>query len=189
MRFGLREIMFLILLLAIPLGSWWFVLRPRNTQLSELREQIQAKRVKLKALGQASTTITELQREIDDYNAAIDFFRSKLPQEKEMDKVMREVWTLAKESELATKSIRTLKRSAALSITDPDGPYAEQPISLELEGDFNQGLYNFLLSLEKKARITRIHQIHVKKLPKAAEGEVSARMEMSIFFERNGQED
>ena len=70
----------------------------------------------------------KLQEEIGEYNKAIDFFQSKLPPEKEMDKVLREVWQLAQANDLVTKGIRTLKRSGTLTLADSSGPYAEQPI-------------------------------------------------------------
>jgi len=190
MKFGLRETLFVAMLICIPLGAWWFVFRPRNTQVSELREQMQVKRARLNALSRTQANIADLQTEIDQYNEAIDFFQNKLPPEKEMDKVLREVWNLAKASSLTTKAIRTMKRhgGGGVTIADPDGPYAEQPISLELEGDFRHGLYNFLLALERKPRITRIQGMELAKVGQD-EGLVNAKIVMSIFFERGGRKD
>ncbi|NQU75892.1 MAG: type 4a pilus biogenesis protein PilO [Planctomycetes bacterium] len=188
MKFGLREILFLLLLVAIPVGSWWFVFRPRNAQITEARKQIQTKQVKLQAIRRATSTMDSLKADIDEYNKAIEFFQSKLPQEKEIDKVLGEVWKLAQTSNLVTKGIRTLKRGGTVTLTDSAGPYAEQPIELELEGDFNEGLYSFLLALEKKPRITRIHAMNLEKRKIPDEGQVNAKIVMSIFFERNDPE-
>ena len=33
MKFGLREIVFVVLLMAIPVGAYWFVFRPQNIQI------------------------------------------------------------------------------------------------------------------------------------------------------------
>ena len=71
-----------------------------------------------------------------------------------------------------------------MSVVDPIGPYAEQPIALELEGGFKDGLYSFLLDLERTPRITRIHQLDIDQLPNASEGQVRVAVVMSIFFER-----
>lgn len=185
MKFGLRETLFLALLLAIPIGAWWFVFRPHNAQIAEARQQIEAKRAKLQALNRATATLSNLKAEIDEYNKAIDFFQSKLPEEKEMDKVLKEVWQLAESSNLKAKSIRTLRRTRAGSLIDPSGPYAEQPILLELEGGF-PGLYGFLLALEKTPRIIRIQDMKLDKLDKVDESEMKAQLTLSIFFERNG---
>jgi len=189
MRFGMREILFLLLLAAIPIASWWFVFRPRNAQIADAKQQIQAKRMKLQSLNRTTARMGRLKTDIDEYNKAIDFFQSKLPPEKEMDKVLGEVWQLAQANNLSTKSIRTVKKRGLIMLTDPNGPYAEQPISLELEGDFNQGLYSFLLALENKPRITRIHRVQVEKVRNGAEGEVRAEIVMAIFFERSGEKE
>jgi type IV pilus assembly protein PilO len=191
MRFGMREILFLLLLVAIPVGAWWFVFHPRNIQIAQAKEQIQAKRLKLQALNRATATIDSLKSDIQEYNRAIDFFQSKLPAEKEMDKVLREVWELAQACNLTAKSVRTEKRQGPVMLSDTAGPYAEQPVCLELDGDFNSGLYSFLLALEKKARITRIHTMTVEKNSAKDDGEglVHATLVMSIFFERNGQKE
>lgn len=185
MKFGLREILFVILLLAIPTGAWLLVFRPHNAQIREANLQIEAKRAKLQALDRATATLANLKSEIDDYNKAIEFFQSKLPEEKEMDQVLKEVWQLAEANSLTATSIRTLKRTKAGSLIDPTGPYAEQPILLELEGNF-AGLYSFLLALEKKPRIIRIQEMDLAKIDKASEGQMTAKLTMSIFFERNG---
>jgi type IV pilus assembly protein PilO len=79
MRFGMREILFLLLLVAIPVGAWWFVFHPRNLQIAQAKEQIQEKRLKLQALNRATATIDNLKNDIEEYNKAITFFHSKLP--------------------------------------------------------------------------------------------------------------
>ena len=75
MKFGLREVLFVALLMCIPLGAWWFVFRPRSAQIGELREQMQAKRAKLSALNRAQANIEDLQGEIGQYNEAIALFQ------------------------------------------------------------------------------------------------------------------
>jgi Tfp pilus assembly protein PilO len=196
MKFGTREILFLLLLVAIPVGSWVLVFRPRDQRIEEAREEITAKRAKLNSLNRATATIKDLENEIKQYNQAIEFFRSKLPQEKEMDQVLGEVWTLAQTCNLNVTGVRTISRVGAVSLIDPEGPYSEQPVRLQLEGDFNQALYSFLLALEKRPRITRIIKMQVAKLadpvskdqPKT-EGKVKADIEMSVFFERSAKEE
>jgi len=68
---------------------------------------------------------------------------------------------------------------------EPNGPYAEQPVFLQLEGDF-KGFYSFLLALENKARIMRIQQMELEKLTNEQEGQMRADLTISIFFERSG---
>ena len=187
MKFGIREIVFIVVLTAIPVGAWWFVFRPATARNAEMMKQIEKRQAKLQALNQATATIGDLKVEIVSLEEAIKFFRSKLPGEKEIDKVLREVWRLAEANRLTTKSIRTLKATGSTKmLTDPAGPYAEQPISIRLEGSFT-GFYGFLLALETQPRIMRIQQMSIEKPAKAGEGHIRADCMVSIFFERSGK--
>jgi Tfp pilus assembly protein PilO len=187
MKFGIREIVFIVLLTAIPVAAWAFVFRPNNARKADMAAQIKSRQTKLQALNKATATIGDLKTEIASLEKAISFFRSKLPNENKMDQVLQEVYRLAKANQLNTKSIRTLKPKKEIMVTDPSGPYGEQPISLELEGSFT-GFYRFLLALERQPRIMRIQQMAMKKLLKAPEGHVRAECNVSVFFEHSGKE-
>jgi type IV pilus assembly protein PilO len=180
MKSRLREIIFVAMLMGIPVAAWWGVFRPANLRNTEMLRQIAFRHDRLRDLNQATATLGDLKKEITSLEEAIAFFQSKLPNEKEMDKVLREVWQLAETNHLATKSIRTLppqdKEGAA-------GP-REQPIAVALEGDF-RGFYGFLQSLENQPRIMRINSMTLAKLKDAPQGQVEVAFNMSIFFERS----
>ena len=185
MKLGIREIVFVVVLTAIPVGAWWFVFRPADTRDDEMIKQIETRQQKLQSLNRATATIGDLKVEVSSLKEAIKFFRSKLPGEKEIDKVLQEVWRLAEVNKMTTKSIRTLKStSSVVTLTNPSGPYAEQPISLELEGTFT-GFYGFLLALETQPRIMRIQQMNIKKIPAKGEGYIQVDCTISVFFERS----
>lgn len=186
MKFGLREILFIVVLMAIPVGAYWFVFRPQNTRNDEMRKQIDARQAKLRELNRATGTIGDLKTEISSLSQAISFFQSKLPSEKEIDKILQEVWLLAESNKLATKSIRTLTRQTGM-FTTAGSEQAEQPIAVMLEGDFH-GFYSFMLALENQPRIMRIQSMKIKKPKGAPEGTVSVEFEMSIFFEKDKAE-
>jgi len=186
MKFGAREIVFLAVLTAIPVGAWWLVFRPSSLRNREMAEQIEKRQDKLRELNKATATIGDLKTEIASLDEAITFFRRKLPSEKEMDKVLEEVWRLAEASQLITKSIRTLKDGTGPMLTDPNGPYAEQPISMQLEGPFT-GFYSFLLALESQARIMRMREMNITKTTKCPEGFIRVDCKVSVFFERAGK--
>lgn len=187
MKFGLREAVFTVLLMAIPAGAWWFVFRPNNARNAQRLEQIQAKREKLKDLNHATATIGDLKREIVSLEKAIRFLESRLPDEKEIDKVLREIWKLAEANRLKTNSIRTLKWRADKAFTAKSAPQAELPIEVRLEGDF-RGFYTFLQAVENQPRIMRIRKMTLEQAAKAPTGHVQATFEMSIFFERETTE-
>ncbi len=185
MKPGLREIIFIVLLMAIPIGAWWFVFKPSNARNAEIRQQIEIKQAKLRLLNQATASIGDLKKEIKSLEDAIDFFQSKLPSEKEIDKVLKEVWQLAESNNLTTKNIRTLKRKRDKNYSTATSRFAEQPISMKLEGDF-QGFYAFLLALEQQPRIMRVSKMDVSKVEDGPQGQIQADFIMSIFFENKG---
>jgi Tfp pilus assembly protein PilO len=182
MKFGLREIIFIVLLTALPLGAWWLIFRPHNAAEAQMLKQITAKQDRLRELNHTTGTIGDLKREIEDLQKAVAFFQSKLPSEKEIDKVLQEVWNLAEANQLTTKSIRTADKPGD-TFASPSGPHAEQMIQMTLEGDF-RGFYGFLLALENQPRIMRIRKMKMVTPDKASPGYVQVTFEMSIFFER-----
>jgi len=184
MKVGLREIIFILLLMAIPIGSWWFVFRPHNAREAQMLAEIEAKQEKLRALNRATATIGDLRKEIRALEKALAFFRDKLPSEKEIDKVLKEVWLLAESNNLITKSIRTRQQNSSNSFATKFGAHSEQPIAMQLEGDY-LGLYAFLQALENQPRIMRVCSMKLRKPKKGAPGSVQADFEMSIFFDKN----
>jgi type IV pilus assembly protein PilO len=182
MKPGPREITFALLLMAIPLGAWYFVFRPQNARDMELRQQIQLKQEKLRAVNRATAVIGDLQKEISSLSGAIELFQSKLPSDMEIDKVLQELWKIAETNQLTTKSVRTLPRTPD-NLLAGGVQHAEQPISMQLEGDFN-GFYRFLQALESQPRIMRVRTLTVGKNPKV-DGGIQASLVMSIFFDRS----
>jgi len=177
-----RQAVFVILLLGMVVGAWYFVFRPRSLQDKKMRTQIAAKQQQLQKLNRATATIGDLRKEIAELAKAIDFFHSKLPNEKEIDKVLEEVWRLAEANSLTTKGIYTTKRAGVSPFIADGASQTEQPIKMEFEGDF-LGFYEFLLALENQPRIMRVRQILLDQLG-GKNGTVKAKVDMSIFFEK-----
>jgi len=178
----LRLGVFVLLLLGILAGAWHFVFRPRDLLEQQMRRQIEAKRAQLQKLNQATASIGNLKAEITGLENAIGFFHSKLPSEKEIDKVLEEVWRLAEANRLTTKGIYTARRAGASVFVAEGSSQREQPIRMEFEGDF-AGFYQFLLALEGQPRIMRLSTMSLE--PRGTEpGFIKAEVEMSIFFEK-----
>ena len=174
MKFGIREVIFVIVMLGLLGSTNYFVFTKANKKKQDLLTDIRQKQTALSNLQAATAGIEDLNRKIEELQQAITFFESKLPQEKEVDKILKEVWTMAEANQLTTKSIKTLR-------TERGPNYSEQPIELSLQGNFN-GLYSFLLQLEKLQRITRVTQLNLQKISDR-DGEMQASMTLSIFFE------
>lgn len=186
MKFGLREALFTLVLMLIPVGAWWFIFRPQNANNASLKEEIALRQAKLQKLNLALGTIGDLEAEIESLEEAIAYFQSKLPGEKEIDKILQEIWLLAEDNNLKAKSIRPLNRKSAL-FTNESSPQAEQPIAIQLEGNFS-GFYAFLLALEDQPRIMRVGRMNIEVPSRSpGPGYVEIGLEISIFFEPNAK--
>ena len=174
MKFGIREIIFVLVMLGLLGSTNYFVFSKSNKRKAERLAEIRQRQTALSNLQAATAGIDDLNRKIDELQKAITFFESKLPQEKEVDKILKEVSQMSETNNLVTKTVKTLPSEK--------GPnYSEQPIQMSLSGDFN-GFYSFLLQLEKLPRITRVTQMTLTKISDR-DGEMQAQLTLSIFFE------
>jgi type IV pilus assembly protein PilO len=174
MKIGFREVLFVCVMMGLLASTYFFVFTKKQAERYSLERDTAQKQTQLVHLRRATAGIDDLSRKIDELQRAIDFFESKLPQEKEVDKILKEVWQMAEANSLQTKTIKTLRTERAAA-------YSEQPIQMSLKGDFN-GFYAFLLQLEKLPRITRITRMNLTKI-NDKDGEMEATLTLSIFFE------
>ncbi len=183
MRFGTRESVFVLLLLAMPVAAYFFVFRPRNTQIAEVTTEIHKKQAKLEQLRKASKNIVDLGDEIEKLSETIELFEQKLPAQREVEVILKQVWELAAKHRLTPKSVRTDK-----PVTAAANFAAEQPIKMTIHGDFD-GFYSFLLDLEKLRRITQMPQMKLEKIKADTEGQMEANVVLSIYFDPDGKAD
>jgi type IV pilus assembly protein PilO len=174
MKFGIRELILVCAMVGLLICSYLFVFKTANAKREDLKTDIATKQKALTNLRQATSGVDDLEKKIDELQRAITFFESKLPQEKEIDKILREISQMADQNSLQTKTVKMLKSERGPS-------YSEQPIQVSLAGDFN-GFYSFLLQLEKLSRITRVTQMKLEKIDER-DGEMQAQLTLSIFFE------
>ena len=80
MRFGLRELIFLLVLLAMPGAAYFFVFQPKNQLQQDARAEIVAKKAKLSALDKATEQFVNLDKEIVRLKGAIEMIEEKLPE-------------------------------------------------------------------------------------------------------------
>lgn len=177
MRFGFRELVFILLLMAVPAAAYFFVFSPRNVQIAQMRDEIRIKRAKLEQLSQATASMKDLGAEIDRLTQAVKVFEQKLPAQREVEVLLNQATELAGKQRLGVKSLRTDKAVAAAQ-------YSEQPIKMVIVGDFD-GFYSFLLDLERLKRITRMNQMQLKRIQND-EGQMQAEITLSIFFDPSG---
>ena len=174
MKFGAREILFVTLMGGLLVATYFLVLAKGQARREALLAEISSKQTALANLKSSTAGIDDLGHKIDELQKAIAFFESKLPQEREVDKILKEVWQMAEANNLQTKKVQTMKSQRGSN-------FSEQPIQLSLSGDFN-GYYSFLLQLEKLPRLTRITEMKLEKISER-DGEMTAQMTLNIFFE------
>ena len=130
-------------------------------------------RAKLNELEQATAAAKDLAAQLQKIEEAIEAFESKLPPSSEIHTVLENVTLIAQRHGLTPKSIRTQKNKN-------NRGYIEQPLAMELHGNFNS-YYAFLLELEQLDRITKIRELKLEKSDR--EGQTEATFVMSIFFQ------
>lgn len=178
MRIGIRETFLLALLLALPLLSWWLVFRPQNAFISQAKREIEHKNQMLDKLRQTTARNEDLQRANEEILQNIQSIEARLPSNKEVDAVIRQVSDLAVESGLEPPNIESDKPVAAAL-------YMEQPLKMKITGNFN-GFYEFLVKLEQLPRITRIPDMKITRSTDH-DGHMKAEFVLSIYFQQEGK--
>ena len=185
MKFGLREVIFLAILLAVPAASWWYVFNPRNQDIEQATDEIAAKRGKLEQLREVSSQIDDLGVAIEEGRRAIEIIESKLPSEQGIDSILSNTWELARRNQLVVKSVKTDK-------SVPAARYMERPLQVVMEGEFD-GFYQFLLDQEQLPRITRIKNMTLERRAGSkgvgqndgfSEDSMRAEFTLSIYYEK-----
>src|SRR5688572_23829912 len=174
MKPGIRVLLFAMVMIGLLVGSYFFVFLKHDEKKRDKQDQVNKKLKALSDLERATANVKDVDIKIAELKKATEFFESKLPQAKEMDKVLKEVWELAERNGLKTKSVRTAKAKKMSG-------YSEQPIDMSLSGDFH-GFYEFMLQLEKLPRLTKVSHLHLSKMTDK-DGDMQAQLTVSIFFE------
>ncbi|HOK94635.1 MAG TPA: type 4a pilus biogenesis protein PilO [Anaerohalosphaeraceae bacterium] len=173
MNSGIRYLIFFVLIVGLSYVAWAYMIKPANAHLTQERAKMEALQAKLNELERATATAQDLNVQLQKIEEAIAAFESKLPPSSEIHTVLENVTLIAQRQGLTPKAIRTLKNRQ-------NRGYIEQPLSMELHGNFNS-YYAFLLELEKLDRITKIRELTLKKSKQ--EGQTEATFVMSIFFQ------
>lgn len=176
MTSGFRHLIFFVLIIGLAYASYAYMIKPANVYLAQERTAMEQKRAKLGELERATSTAEDLSDQLRKVEEAIAVFESKLPPSSEIHTVLENVTLIAQRHGLTPKTIRTMKA------VDNRG-YIEQPLRMELHGDFNS-YYAFLLELEKLDRITKVRELKLKKKSQS-EGQTESEFVMSIFFQKS----
>lgn len=175
MKFGIRELVFVIVLLAMPVSSYWFVFRPQNEEIEAARKEIEHKEATLDQLALATAQIEDLQRENEELHAAIEEAESRLPSTKEVEVILEQVAELARESKLSMSRVKTEKPESAAS-------YMAQPIEMSVSGNHDDFYDKFLREIEQLERTMRILDLKIERNDRE-NGTMRATFTLAIYFE------
>jgi type IV pilus assembly protein PilO len=169
-----RKVVFFVLILGVAVVGYQYMIKPANTHLAEVKSRVDTKFAQLAKFQQATAAAEDLTKQLEQLQEAIGFFESRLPPKSQIHEVLEQVTVIAQKEGLKPKTIRTLTEK------DNSG-YIEQPLKMELEGNFNS-FYSFLLELENLPRIMKIRELKLKK-QNTDEGKIAADFIVSIFFQ------
>ena len=100
---------------------------------------------------------------------------SRLPTNKEIDGIIRQVSILAVDSGLGAPTLKTERSVAAAA-------YREQPLTMEIAGSWD-GFYRFMQQIERLPRITRVVNMTMTRDKEADLVEVE--FQLSIYFRQD----
>ncbi|MBS0187867.1 MAG: type 4a pilus biogenesis protein PilO [Planctomycetes bacterium] len=177
MRFGFRELVLMLILLAVPLSSYWLVFRPVNAEIESAKAEVDLKRDHLSKLREETARNADLEKENKDIAASIEAFEAKLPSKKELDAIVRQVSELATQQGLSSPTVKSLKPVKAAM-------YMEQPLEMSLQGNF-RSFHDFVRHLEQLPRITKIPDFKLKRATDK-NGDMQATFTLSIYYVDEG---
>lgn len=180
MRFGPRELLILLVLIAMPLASYWYVFRPRNEVIEQAKLEIQHKEQMLQKLSEATARTADLAAANEEIKKGIEVIESRLPSDREVDRILQQVADLARGHDLKLPKFKTEKPVTYAT-------YNELPLEVKIVGNF-ESFYAFLLELENIERITRVPQLDITRSDRD-EGQMEATFTLSIYFETGDLED
>lgn len=178
MKIGLRELVLLVVLVAVPVASFFLVFKPQNEAIEAAKAEVQHKQNMLDELRKETSQTDDLLSENQMLERRIERVEARLPSNNELDRVIRQVSQLAVAAGLEPPALKNAKPLAAAL-------YMEQPLEMKTAGDFG-GYYKFLQRLEQLPRITRIPDMKVER-DRQVEGKMNIEFTLSIYYQPEGQ--
>ncbi len=174
LKLGMRQVLFVGTLLAVPLVAYFMVFKPRNAEIGLANAEIADKRKTLENLEKVRKRISDFETAIDQSQQAISDIEAKLPTEQGVDEVLRQTSEIAATHGLAVTLVQPQAKV-------PASRYMELPINFELTGNFD-GFYEFLLDLEDLQRLIRLKNLTMERAEDDADGKMTAAFTLSVYF-------
>lgn len=177
MRLGPRELMMLLGVLLIPAGAFMLAFKPQNTRIKEDQAALVQMKLMLDKLREETKGNDDLQATNTQVESQLDSIESRLPTNKEIDEIIRQVSILAVDNGLGAPTLKTEKPVAAAA-------YREQPLTMTVAGQWD-GFYEFMQQVERLPRITRIVKMEMDRSDEDDENYVEVEFQLSIYFRQD----
>ncbi len=174
MKFGTRELLFLLVMVGLLFSAWYFVFKPADERILALKAETMEKQQQIAELKLAERRINNMASKIEELRERVRFYEERLPRESEIVGVLRQIDQQARSNRLLT--VTRIQRLNAEKLAG----YYELPVKILMHGDF-KGFYEFLLQMERMARIMRVNQMKLTKINEK-DGSTSADLTISIFY-------
>lgn len=174
MNNGIRLLLVLVILVGLPAASFFLVFRPFNKEIASDKKQIAHQEAMLVRLQEETARNDDLLRANEEVERTVRIIEARLPSDKEVDAIVRQVSDIAVECGLTPPAIKAAKPV-------PAALYMEQPLEMETDGNY-VGFVTFLARVETLPRITRIHDMKLTGNPKDGV-ELNAQFTLSIYFQ------
>ena len=178
MKLGIRGLLILLIVVGMPVASYFLVFKPQNKAIATARMEAEEKTKLLRKLQEETARNADLAKTNDELQHTVKVIEARLPSGKEIDGLVRQVSDLAVAAGLQPPAIKSAKPV-------PAALYMEQPIEMEVLGSF-VGFFTFVAQIEKLPRITRIHDLKITGLGRD-ETELKAEFTLSIYFQDDKQ--
>ena len=145
---------FVLLSIAGAGAFYYFYEMPHQAEIAASRRELTSIRDRMNKGLSTARSLGEFRKEVDDLKLRLDSLRPILPEEKDAADLLRNIQTLATQSDL---TIRGFKPQPIAT----KEMHAEWPISLQLEGTYHN-LGMFLDRVSKFPRIINVGKLDIK---------------------------
>ncbi len=174
MRLDKITIVWTVVVLAVTAGFLSLVTRPQLKRLSELGDQIQAKRTE-QALGRQDVKAIEaMQQEADELMASATDFDGRIPKQESLGVFLEDLARLTEAHKLRPETIEPGKPVRSSKVV-------ALPITFRIRGPF-PAIHGLIQDIERMPRLTQVERFETETDPETPEI-ASAEVSLRIFFQ------
>jgi type IV pilus assembly protein PilO len=152
-----------------------FVYRPSSQKLTAMQQQISDKQRDLTSNRTRVQILPDVMLAVNEMRNRLERFDKKLPKAPELGPFINDITEVSHQTALHKWTVEP-------GVPNRTDLYAEWPISLKFEGDFN-GVFAFLRQAEQMQRLTRVKGLKLKNADSSGKsGQVQVELSMNIYF-------